>query len=61
MIVSLITRNKDIHLNLLFTLRQHDAQLDYYSRRLATASSDHTIKIFNVDGDNQTLVHTITE
>ncbi|KAI8075950.1 WD40-repeat-containing domain protein [Gilbertella persicaria] len=39
----------------------HDAQLDYYSRRLATASSDHTIKIFNVDGDNQTLSHTITD
>ncbi|KAI8991283.1 vesicle budding-related protein [Mycotypha africana] len=39
----------------------HDAQLDYYSRRLATASSDHTIKIFNVDGDNQTLTHTITD
>ncbi|RCH86024.1 GTPase-activating protein S13 [Rhizopus azygosporus] len=39
----------------------HDAQLDYYSRRLATASSDHTIKIFNVDGDNHTLTHTITD
>ena len=26
----------------------HDAQLDYYSRRLATCSSDRTIKIFNV-------------
>jgi len=27
----------------------HDAQLDYYGKRLATASSDRTIKIFNVD------------
>ncbi|KAI8142182.1 WD40 repeat-like protein [Fennellomyces sp. T-0311] len=37
----------------------HDAQLDYYSRRLATASSDHTIKIFDVDGDTQRLVDTL--
>ncbi len=30
---------------------QHDAQLDYYGRRLATASSDRTIKLFEaVDG-----------
>jgi len=26
----------------------HDAQLDYYGKRLATASSDHSIKIFEV-------------
>lgn len=31
---------------------QHDAQLDYYGRRLATASSDRTIRLFDVDGDN---------
>jgi len=30
----------------------HDAQLDYYGRRLATASSDRTIKIFEVEGEN---------
>ncbi|CAO3639670.1 unnamed protein product [Cunninghamella echinulata] len=38
----------------------HDAQLDYYSRRLATASSDSTIKIFDVEGDSQRLVDTLT-
>ncbi|CDF36378.1 unnamed protein product [Chondrus crispus] len=27
----------------------HDAQLDFYGRRLATCSSDRTIKIFHVD------------
>jgi len=27
----------------------HDAQIDFYGKRLATASSDRTIKIFNVD------------
>ncbi|GJN91584.1 hypothetical protein Rhopal_004607-T1 [Rhodotorula paludigena] len=30
----------------------HDAQLDYYGRRLATASSDRTIRIFDVDNDD---------
>ncbi|KZT55597.1 WD40 repeat-like protein [Calocera cornea HHB12733] len=32
----------------------HDAQLDYYGKRLATCSSDRTIKIFDVvDGEPQ--------
>ncbi|BGP36687.1 GTPase-activating protein S13 [Rhodotorula kratochvilovae] len=30
----------------------HDAQLDYYGRRLATASSDRTIRIFDVEADD---------
>ncbi|KAM0793259.1 hypothetical protein ACM66B_000721 [Microbotryomycetes sp. NB124-2] len=30
----------------------HDAQLDYYGRRLATASSDRSIRIFDVEQDN---------
>merc|ERR1712166_1216202 len=30
----------------------HDAQLDYYGKRLATCSSDRTIKIFTVEGDD---------
>ncbi|KAN0078310.1 WD40-repeat-containing domain protein [Tylopilus felleus] len=30
----------------------HDAQLDYYGKRLATCSSDRTVKVFNVvDGE----------
>ena len=34
----------------------HDAQLDFYSRRLATCSSDRTIKVFAVsDEGNQYL------
>lgn len=32
----------------------HDAQLDYYGKRLATASSDRTIKIFEIDDNTQT-------
>lgn len=28
---------------------QHDAQWDYYGRRLATCSSDGTTRIFDVD------------
>jgi protein transport protein SEC13 len=29
----------------------HDAQLDYYARKLATASSDRTIQIFEIQND----------
>ena len=29
----------------------HDAQFDYYGRRLATCSSDRSIKVFDVAGD----------
>lgn len=38
---------------------QHDAVLDYYGRRLATCSSDKTIKIFEVEGDKHTLLETL--
>ncbi|GAB5365492.1 hypothetical protein AAMO2058_001062900 [Amorphochlora amoebiformis] len=34
----------------------HDAQLDYYGKRLATASSDQKIKIFELVGKKQNLV-----
>lgn len=34
----------------------HDAQMDYYGKRLATASSDRTVKIFQVEGEQQTLL-----
>eukprot|EP01126_Amoeba_proteus_P008023 TRINITY_DN1293_c0_g1_i5.p1 TRINITY_DN1293_c0_g1~~TRINITY_DN1293_c0_g1_i5.p1 ORF type:complete len:127 (-),score=14.24 TRINITY_DN1293_c0_g1_i5:17-397(-) len=34
----------------------HDAQMDYYGKRLATCSSDRTIKIFNVSKNVQTHV-----
>jgi len=34
----------------------HDAQLDYYGKKLATASSDRTIRIFDIAGDKQTFV-----
>ncbi|QLQ79163.1 hypothetical protein HG537_0B05110 [Torulaspora globosa] len=37
----------------------HDAVLDYYGKRLATCSSDKTIKIFEVDGENHKLVETL--
>lgn len=32
---------------------QHDAQMDYYAKRLATCSSDATIKIFEVTAESQ--------
>ncbi|KAG0685263.1 GTPase-activating protein S13 [Kluyveromyces marxianus] len=37
----------------------HDAVLDYYGKRLATCSSDHTIKIFEVDGETHKLIDTL--
>ncbi|PSR84327.1 protein transport protein SEC13 [Coniella lustricola] len=37
----------------------HDAVLDYYGRRLATCSSDRTIKIFEIDGETQRLTETL--
>jgi hypothetical protein len=39
----------------LFRFRQHDLQLDYYGKRLATCSSDATIKIFDIGPEGQTL------
>lgn len=37
----------------------HDAQMDYYGRRLATCSSDRTVRIFEVVSNTQTLVATL--
>ncbi|KAI9860386.1 MAG: GTPase-activating protein S13 [Vezdaea acicularis] len=37
----------------------HDAVLDYYGRRLATCSSDKTIKIFEIEGENHRLTETL--
>ncbi|KAJ3340136.1 GTPase-activating protein S13 [Gonapodya sp. JEL0774] len=37
----------------------HDAQLDYYGRKLATCSSDRTVKVFDVDGNTHKLVDTL--
>ncbi|KNE63681.1 hypothetical protein AMAG_08777 [Allomyces macrogynus ATCC 38327] len=37
----------------------HDAQFDYYGKRLATCSSDRTIRIFDVEGESQTLIDTL--
>ncbi|CUS23064.1 LAQU0S08e01332g1_1 [Lachancea quebecensis] len=37
----------------------HDAVLDYYGKRLATCSSDKSIKIFEVEGETHRLVETL--
>ncbi|KAI9100534.1 WD40-repeat-containing domain protein [Phlyctochytrium arcticum] len=37
----------------------HDAQVDYYGKRLATCSSDRTIKIYEIEGDSQRLIETL--
>lgn len=38
----------------------HDVAMDYYGKRLATASSDTTVKILAVSGSSQQLVATLT-
>ena len=38
---------------------QHDAVLDYYGKRLATCSSDKTVKIFAIEGDSRRLMDTL--
>lgn len=43
-------------LGLHLFLFQHDAQMDYYGTRLATCSSDRTVKIFDVRNGGQILV-----
>ncbi|KAG8533296.1 uncharacterized protein KY384_002079 [Bacidia gigantensis] len=37
----------------------HDAVLDYYGRRLATCSSDRTVKVFEVEGESHKLTETL--
>lgn len=40
----------------------HDAQMDYFGKRLATCSSDRTIRIFKVEDDGQhTLIQELRE
>jgi len=34
----------------------HDAQMDYYGRKLATCSSDRSVKVYEVTGDSYKLV-----
>lgn len=38
----------------------HDAQLDYYGKKLATCSSDRTVKIYDVSGDLQNQEQVLT-
>ena len=40
-------------------LSQHDAQLDYYGTKLATCSSDRSIRLFDVTNNQQTLITTL--
>ncbi|KAL0488396.1 protein transport protein SEC13 [Acrasis kona] len=48
------TKHEDMIL-IKLTVIQHDSKFDYYGKRLATCSSDRTIKIFDVTQDNKPL------
>ncbi|CAG8629470.1 1186_t:CDS:2, partial [Acaulospora colombiana] len=37
----------------------HDAQLDYYGKKLATCSSDRQVKIFEIDGEVRKDIRTL--
>ncbi|EFQ98873.1 hypothetical protein MGYG_01888 [Nannizzia gypsea CBS 118893] len=37
----------------------HDAGLDYFGRKLATCSSDKTVKIFEIEGESHKLLETL--
>ena len=39
--------------------RQHDAQLDYYGRRLATCASDKSVRVCEVEAGAQRLVEVL--
>ena len=45
-----------LHHRTLQLLPQHDVAFDYYGQRMATASSDRTVKVFDVSTEQQTLV-----
>lgn len=45
----------DVHLDVI-----HDTSFDYYGKRLATCSSDKTVKIFTVEGESYRLAETLT-
>lgn len=51
-------------INMVDTLHEdmiHDAQMDYYGTRLATCSSDRSVKIFDVKNGTQTLLANLRE
>ena len=51
MAVNLLTTINTEHEDMI-----HDAQMDYYSRKLATCSSDRTVKVYEVTGETYKLV-----
>ncbi|KAG8215816.1 vesicle budding-related protein [Butyriboletus roseoflavus] len=52
MIVCIRFRSERARIHVILIPFKHDAQLDYYGKRLATCSSDRTVKVFNVvDGE----------
>jgi len=53
---TVVTVRTVINKAVMWCLCQHDAQMDYYGTKLATCSSDRSVKIFDVRGDQQVLV-----
>ncbi|KAJ1723263.1 GTPase-activating protein S13 [Coemansia erecta] len=57
----MMTNNETLQFDTQHEDMIHDAQLDYYGKRLATCSSDGTIHLFEINGKQQKFVATLKE
>ena len=61
--ISIDTQHGDMIVCSIFkdNLTQHDVQLDYYGKMLATCSSDNTIRIYSIEDGGAELITEINE
>ncbi|KAJ2776037.1 GTPase-activating protein S13, partial [Coemansia linderi] len=56
-----LTNNETLQFDTQHEDMIHDAQLDYYGKRLATCSSDGTIHLFEISGKQQKFLEALKE